>query len=149
MQAYFLDNPSEPVPAAKLTAEGIFYQQLPTEEAKYREPLAELCARRGYTSQDQVHLSVNTQNLEPLLDKFFQEHLHTDEEIRFVLEGEGIFDLRDRDDRWMRVHVVPGDLLIVPPNKYHRFALTDSMLITCKRLFQNTDGWAAINRPAA
>lgn len=149
MRAYFLDEPKDEIGVGKLNAEGIFYVQLPTELYAYAEPLAALCAERGYIAQDQVHLSATTPNLEPLLNKFFSEHLHTDEEIRFVLEGEGIFDLRDVDDRWMRVHVVPGDLIIVPPNKYHRFALTDARLITCKRLFQNQDGWAAIHRDAA
>ncbi len=146
MQAYFLDQPQQAVGAEKLYAEGIYYAQMPVDEEQYRAPLDAICRERGYVAQDQVHLSVSTPNLEPLLEKFFQEHLHTDEEIRFVLKGEGIFDLRDCDDRWMRVHVVPGDLLIVPPNKYHRFALTDAMNITCKRLFQNQDGWAALNR---
>ena len=122
---------------------------MPTDEQHYLAPLTELCEQRGYVSQDQVVLNAETPNLPALLEKFFHEHLHTDEEIRFVLKGEGIFDLRDCDDRWMRVHVEPGDLLIVPPNKYHRFALAESQNITCKRLFQNQDGWAALNRPAA
>ncbi len=148
MRAYFLDKPTQAIGTDKLSAEGIHYQQLPTDELTYRAPLSALCEARGYVSQDQVHLHSGMPNLEPLLEKFFTEHLHTDEEIRFVLKGEGIFDLRDADDRWMRVHVVPGDLLIVPAQKYHRFALSDAMTITCKRLFQNQDGWAAINRQA-
>jgi 1,2-dihydroxy-3-keto-5-methylthiopentene dioxygenase len=146
MRAYFLDNPEQVIGTAKLADEGIFYRLLPTSEEEYAEPLAALCAERGYVAQDVVHLGTATPNLDLLLEKFYNEHLHTDEEIRFVVAGEGIFDLRDVDDRWMRVHVVPGDLIIVPANKYHRFALDHAMTITCKRLFQNQDGWAAINR---
>lgn len=148
MQAYFLDNPERTIGEAKLNAEGIFYRQLPVAEADYAVPLRAIREERGYIAMDEVVLGKNTPNLAALQDKFFAEHLHTDEEIRFVVEGAGIFDLRDADDRWMRVHVEPGDLLIVPPNKYHRFALDEQKTIRCKRLFQNNLGWEAINRAA-
>ena len=87
-------------------------------------------------------------SLQAKLDKFFAEHLHTDEEIRFVVGGAGIFDLRDTTDQWMRVHVEAGDLIIVPANKYHRFTLDEQRTITCKRLFQDTSGWTPVPRNA-
>ena len=148
MRAYLLDQPDHALSGADLNAEGILYWQLPTDEADYAAPLQKLREERGYVQMDVVNLHPDTPNLEPLLDKFFTEHIHTDEEIRFVVAGSGIFDLRDKDDRWMRVHVVPGDLVIVPANKYHRFTLEDNRAITCKRLFQNSAGWEAIFRPA-
>jgi 1,2-dihydroxy-3-keto-5-methylthiopentene dioxygenase len=58
-----------------------------------------------------------------------------------VLEGEGVFDIRSRDDRWMRVTVEEGDLIIVPKNRHHRFFLTDRKTIRCVRLFQDQSGW--------
>ena len=32
---------------------------------------------------------------------FFKEHLHTDEEIRFILDGGGYFDVRDSNDKYV------------------------------------------------
>jgi len=59
----------------------------------------------------------------------------------FVLEGEGIFDIRSKGDRWMRVKVEAGDLIVVPKERYHRFELTETKTIRCVRLFQDASGW--------
>jgi len=39
--------------------------------------------------------------------------------------------------------VEPGDLLVVPANRHHRFLLTDMRSIRCVRLFQDPAGWVA------
>ncbi len=149
MHAYLLDAPDHALDAAALASEGILHWSLPPDPAAYAAPLEAIRSERGYVQMDEVYLGASTPDLEALCAKFYGEHLHTDEEIRFVVEGAGIFDLRDAADRWMRVHVGPGDLIIVPANRFHRFTLDEQRTIRCKRLFQDNSGWTPVPRVAA
>lgn len=143
MQLSWLDAPAE-TPACTvedLGQVGVFYRHLSTDPEKYEPAIRDLCAQGGYTARDEVSLSASTPNLQTLLEKFKDEHLHDEDEVRFVLQGAGIFDLRSKDDRWMRATVTAGDVLVVPKGLYHRFFLTDACSIRCVRLFQDPTGW--------
>ena len=124
-----------------LRENGVTYERLEIAGEAYQPSLDALKAERGYIEQDVIALSPQTENLDALCAKFADEHLHTDDEVRFVLEGDGIFDIRDDADRWMRVTVESGDLIVVPKDRYHRFFLTDRQTIRCVRLFQDSAGW--------
>ena len=78
---------------------------------------------RGYSYTDLVHIAPEKlPDYEKKLRIFFTEHLHTDEEIRFCLDGSGYFDVRAKDERWIRVAVEKGDMIVLPAGLYHRFA---------------------------
>ena len=147
MKAYWLDG-SEAITAPQLNGQGVYYTQLSTDEAAYQPPVDALKAERGYIEQDVIALRPDTPNLDAICTKFVDEHFHDDDEVRFVLEGEGIFDIRSRDDRWMRVVVEPGDLIVVPKDRHHRFLLTDAKTIRCVRLFRDMSGWVPHYRAA-
>lgn len=138
-----------PLTVGELTGAGITYQYLSVDPELYEPAVATLRAERGYIARDEVNLTKDTPNLQAISDKFWAEHFHTEDEVRFVLSGEGIFDIRDHNDRWMRVQVGPGDLIVVPKDRYHRFRLTEMQHIRCVRLFQEAGGWTPVYRQGA
>ena len=143
------NDPQESISHTDLAAVGVLAERLELDSDAFQPALDQLKARRGYVEQDIIELQPETPNLGALCAKFVDEHLHTDDEVRCVLEGEGIFDLRSQDDRWMRVTVEPGDLLVVPANLHHRFLLTDRKHIRCVRLFKDSSGWVPHYRHAS
>jgi 1,2-dihydroxy-3-keto-5-methylthiopentene dioxygenase len=82
-----------------------------------------LAASRGYRNRDEVTISPSAmgQVYEEKVRSFFNEHLHEDEEIRYILDGAGFFDVRDKHDDWVRIKLDKHDLMIMPAGIYHRF----------------------------
>jgi 1,2-dihydroxy-3-keto-5-methylthiopentene dioxygenase len=148
MKAIWLDNGNN-ITAQELNAQGVTYEQFETDESKYRGPLEQLMKERGYVTMDQVRMWPEMDNFEALCKKFVGEHLHTDDEVRFLLSGSGVFEIRSLDDRWMKVIVEPSDFILVPANRFHRFYLTDEKKIQCVRLFKDQSGWTPIYRKDA
>ncbi|KAM0752092.1 1,2-dihydroxy-3-keto-5-methylthiopentene dioxygenase 2 [Meredithblackwellia eburnea MCA 4105] len=106
---------------------------------------------RDYKNRDTI--KVSREGLGELYDEkikgFFREHMHEDEEIRYILEGEGYFDVRDATDaKWIRVYMTEGDLLVLPAGIYHRFTLTSKDYVQALRLFKDEPKWIPYDRSA-
>jgi len=109
----------------------------------FSDEVARLSAEHGYQTADVIALSPQTPNLDTIVAKFDKEHVHTEDEVRFVVAGRGIFVIRGNDERLYDVEVHPGDLLAVPEGTQHYFVLCEDRHIQCIRLFSDTSGWVA------
>jgi 1,2-dihydroxy-3-keto-5-methylthiopentene dioxygenase len=148
MRAYRFEQPNSAVTPDELARRGILSWAVPEDESERSALIASVCAQHGYVDQDFIELKPDTPNLDAICAKFDREHYHTEDEVRFVVEGEGIFDIRDDADEWVRIEVTPGDMIVIPARTYHRFYLTDRKHIRCMRLFANHDGWSPLYREA-
>jgi 1,2-dihydroxy-3-keto-5-methylthiopentene dioxygenase len=148
MRAYRLEEPKQAIGPDDLAGRGVLSWSVPPGEAARAALIEEIKRTHGYVDEDFVELGPATPNLDTICAKFDKEHYHTEDEVRFVVEGEGIFDVRDEHDRWMRIEVSPGDMIVIPARTYHRFYLTERKQIRCMRLFANHDGWAPLYRAA-
>lgn len=105
-----------------------------------------LKARRSYRSADVVALAPETPNLEGILAPFAREHHHTEDEVRFIVGGSGVFSIRWQEAEHFDIRVSAEDLIVVPAGTWHWFNLTEKRSIKAIRLFQSPDGWKAIYR---
>ena len=146
MKATWLETGTAIEPS-ELTKQGIRYETIPVEN--FQPSLERIKSSWGYSAQDIVELSPETPGLDAICAKFDKEHLHTDDEVRFVISGEGCFDIRSEDDRWMHVFVEKGDFILVPADRHHLFYLTGQKHIRCVRLFKDNPSWTPVYREAA
>lgn len=106
----------------------------------YRDEIEQMKQRGGYVTADVIDVNPGTPNLDAMLAKFDKEHTHSEDEVRFILAGRGIFFLA-LDGRVASVEVGPGDMLRVPQGTKHWFTLCEDRRIRAIRWFQQTEGW--------
>ncbi|MGB8853384.1 MAG: acireductone dioxygenase [Pirellulales bacterium] len=140
---------------AFLAANGIHYERWPLEDrvdpaapaeqilAAYAPEIDVLKERGGFVTADVIDVYPDTPNLDAMLAKFAKEHTHTEDEVRFILQGRGVFHINPGagDKPVFGIEVWAGDLISVPLGTRHWFDLCNDRRIRAIRLFQDMSGW--------
>ena len=107
----------------------------------YSREIETLKARGGYRTADVIDVSSRTPNLDVMLAKFNREHWHDEDEVRFIVEGRGLFHIHPPGKAVFALEVEAGDLIRVPRGTHHWFDLCGERHIRAIRLFQDQAGW--------
>ena len=110
--------------------------------AAYRADIERLMAENGFQSVDVVSLTPNHPDKAALRQKFLNEHTHTEYEVRFFVDGQGLFYLH-LGDKVYTVLCEKGDLISVPAGATHWFDMGANPFFKAIRLFTNPEGWVA------
>ena len=101
----------------------------------------ELQRTAGYRSRDLIVLYPETPELEGLMERFRKCHTHDDDEVRYVIDGEGVFGFVRPDGSQVTLTVQAGEYIHVPAHTEHWFHLTASRRIKAVRYFSGSAGW--------
>lgn len=108
----------------------------------YAVEINALKARGGYRSVDVMTVAPDHPERASLRTKFLSEHTHAEDEVRFFVDGEGLFTLHHGGQVYNAL-CTRGDLMSVPAGMKHWFDMGAAPHFTVIRLFQNPDGWVA------
>ena len=148
--AALLDTEDASVIAGELATIGVRFERWPTRAVAdadavltaYAPEIAALTAAGGYRSIDVMGVTPDHPDRATIRTKFLSEHTHAEDEIRFFVEGQGLFTLRERG-RVFNMLCTRGDLISVPAGMRHWFDMGANPHFSVIRLFLNADGWIA------
>ncbi|NOT11470.1 MAG: cupin [Methylococcaceae bacterium] len=108
----------------------------------YRASIDNLNRQHDFKSVDVVSLQPDHTDKRAFREKFLAEHIHTDFEVRFFIDGRGLFYLHT-DGKVYAILCEKGDLISVPANTSHWFDMGENPSFKCIRLFTIEEGWVA------
>jgi len=108
----------------------------------YEPQVNQLKNHYGFQSADVINVQADHPQKTELRAKFLNEHIHSDFEVRFFVEGRGLFYLHPNDKVYALL-CEQGDLISVPAGMKHWFDLGAEPNLKCIRLFTTPEGWVA------
>jgi 1,2-dihydroxy-3-keto-5-methylthiopentene dioxygenase len=110
--------------------------------AAYQESIAKLKQLYGFQAVDVINLSPDHPQKAEFRQKFLAEHTHDDFEVRFFIDGSGLFYLHVNGKVYAAL-CEKGDLISVPANTTHWFDMGENPSFKVIRLFTTQEGWVA------
>ena len=110
--------------------------------AAYAPEVERLKQRGGYVTADVINVTPETPGLDAMLNKFNKEHTHSDDEVRFIVKGRGIFHIHPKNSPVFVVQLDAGDMINVPAGTQHWFDACPERMIRAIRLFKDKAGWS-------
>ncbi|KGO99044.1 1,2-dihydroxy-3-keto-5-methylthiopentene dioxygenase [Novilysobacter defluvii] len=106
----------------------------------YRSDIDRLVRERGFQSVDVVSIAPDNPQREQMRRKFLDEHFHKEDEVRFFVDGSGLFTLHV-DGKVYEVLCKKGDLISVPDGTTHWFDMGPEPRFVAIRFFTDPEGW--------
>lgn len=110
--------------------------------AAYAGDIERLKARGGYETVDVLRLGPDHPDRAAMRAKFHAEHVHDDDEVRFFVEGAGLFYIRAHGTV-NALECTAGDLIVLPAGTQHWFDTGERPNFAVLRLFTTPEGWVA------
>lgn len=109
----------------------------------YSHELKPFMAKNGFVDADvvNIHKELGEETLLALREKFMKEHTHSEDEIRFFVDGEGKFWFNFGEDEVYGLTCTRGDFISIPNNYKHWFDPAPNYFVKAIRIFSNKEGW--------
>ncbi|MEY3768591.1 MAG: hypothetical protein RLZZ11_1661 [Cyanobacteriota bacterium] len=108
----------------------------------YAREIAQVQARGRYPTVDAIRITPDHPERVALRRKFLAEHTHSEDEVRFFVEGQGLFCLHIGDEV-LQVLCQANDWISVPAGTRHWFDMGSKPRFCAIRFFDNPEGWVA------
>lgn len=126
------------------TCDVVFDDRATQEEilSAYQKDLKPFMEKGGYLTADVISINKLTENYEAIRAKFLAEHTHSEDEIRFFVDGQGLFWFNLENEPVFNLLCEKGDLISVPAGTKHWFdAGEKDPFVKAIRIFIDMSGW--------
>jgi 1,2-dihydroxy-3-keto-5-methylthiopentene dioxygenase len=131
-----------PVKLSQLRELGVVYFKVNLNDFSL---VNQIVKERFYKHTDEIRISQTCKD-EQFLEKWFREHINDDEQIRLITDGSCYYDIRSKQDTWIRLQLNAGDLIVLPPGLYQRASLDEDDYCAMFRIFRDVQRWSPLFR---